>query len=453
MVPSEPIRAHSGFSPASAQSQHADRCSSAPSWTIGLLTFIALSNTLRADGLPADIPRASRARSAATCTSGRKLAMLLAFGPIGILADRIGRRQVFAAGLLFMAHRLCAVQLFDLGPGTRRATASSTRSASRRPRPCSARWSRTTRRIAPAALRVAITGVLNALGDHCRHRGLRPSAAVVRRARARRRRPPVITPIRRGRRLCFLTALVLAVGLKPGTAGAPDASGRRSGSSLAVAFAEARNPRIALAYVVRLHHARRARDSRHLHRALGHERRHRRRAWIPPRRSPKGASSFSPSPARRVAVAAVRHDLAAGPRQSRHWRRHLHRARRRGLSWARCSSTIRWRRIAIPLLILLGVGQISAFAGATTLIARRRRGGPGLRDRHVQHVRRERHPVVHGHRRRVCSTTFGPHAPFVFVGSPDRIGADRRRHHLPHQGAAARCSDRRRADPPAACTD
>lgn len=70
--------------------------------TIGLLTFIAIGTPyiLNAN---LGIPMENQGRVTGDLQVLNEIVMLLAFAPIGILADRISRRSVYAAGLLAMA--------------------------------------------------------------------------------------------------------------------------------------------------------------------------------------------------------------------------------------------------------------------------------------------------------------------------------------------------------------
>jgi len=69
--------------------------------TIGLLTYVAIGTpyVLNAN---LGIPAASQGRVTGDLQLLNEIVLLLVFAPIGILADRIGRREVYAAGLLAM---------------------------------------------------------------------------------------------------------------------------------------------------------------------------------------------------------------------------------------------------------------------------------------------------------------------------------------------------------------
>lgn len=69
--------------------------------TIGLLTYVAIGTpyVLNAN---LGIPAASQGRVTGDLQLLNEMVLLLVFAPIGILADRIGRREVYAAGLLAM---------------------------------------------------------------------------------------------------------------------------------------------------------------------------------------------------------------------------------------------------------------------------------------------------------------------------------------------------------------
>lgn len=69
--------------------------------TIGLLTYVAIGTpyVLNAN---LGIPAATQGRITGDLQLLNEIVLLLVFAPIGILADRIGRREVYAAGLLAM---------------------------------------------------------------------------------------------------------------------------------------------------------------------------------------------------------------------------------------------------------------------------------------------------------------------------------------------------------------
>ena len=70
--------------------------------TIGLLTFIAIG-TPYVLTTNLGIPQAEQGQIVGDFQFLNEIVMLLVFGPAGVLADRIGRREVYAVGLLAMA--------------------------------------------------------------------------------------------------------------------------------------------------------------------------------------------------------------------------------------------------------------------------------------------------------------------------------------------------------------
>jgi MFS family permease len=212
--------------------------------TIGLLTFIALTTPyVLTVGL--HIPQGEQGAISGDLHVWQELATLLAFGPIGLIADRIGRRQVYAGGMLLMGIGYALYSFSSSVPelmayrliyavGVAAATAMLGTVVADYPENRS------------RGIAVAITGVLNAIGIICVTVGLGrlPEIFVSRGAEAAAA-GHYANFIVAG--LCFLTALVLAVGLRPGlpvtrTVRPPFRELARR------AFAETRNPRIGLAY-------------------------------------------------------------------------------------------------------------------------------------------------------------------------------------------------------------
>ncbi len=70
--------------------------------TIGLLAFVSIG-TPYVLNVYLKIPLAEQGRITGDLAAWSEIALLLVFGPCGVLADRIGRRQVFAVGFVFMA--------------------------------------------------------------------------------------------------------------------------------------------------------------------------------------------------------------------------------------------------------------------------------------------------------------------------------------------------------------
>jgi len=212
--------------------------------TIGLLTFIALA-TPYVLTTSLHIPQSEQGTIIGNLHVWQEVATLLAFGPMGILADRIGRRQVFAAGLFLMGVGYALYSYSTSVPelvvyrliyavGVAGATAMLGTVIADYPQNRS------------RGIVVAITGVLNAVGIIAVTVGLGklPEMFAARGA----------APVAAGHYanlvvagFCFLTAVVLSIGLKPGL---PVHRVERPpfGELARRAFAEARNPRIALAY-------------------------------------------------------------------------------------------------------------------------------------------------------------------------------------------------------------
>ena len=70
--------------------------------TIGLLAFVSIG-TPYVLNVYLKIPQAEQGQIAGDLAAWNEIAMLLVFGPCGVLADRIGRKQVFTVGFIFMA--------------------------------------------------------------------------------------------------------------------------------------------------------------------------------------------------------------------------------------------------------------------------------------------------------------------------------------------------------------
>ncbi len=213
-------------------------------WSIGLLFFVTLA-TPYVMTVSLHIPQGEQGALSGDLQVWQEIAMLLTFGPIGIIADRIGRRQVYAAGLLFMGIGYALYSYATSVPelvvyrviyaiGVAGATAMLGTVIADYPENRSRGFT------------VAITGVLNALGIIfvIVVFGRLPQVFAQRGAdavSAGHYANLVVAGV------CVLTAVVLAVGLKPGlpvhkTERPPFLELARR------AFAEGRNPRIALAY-------------------------------------------------------------------------------------------------------------------------------------------------------------------------------------------------------------
>lgn len=70
--------------------------------TIGLLAFVSIG-TPYVLNVYLKIPLAEQGRITGDLAAWSEIALLLVFAPCGVLADRIGRRQVFSVGFIFMA--------------------------------------------------------------------------------------------------------------------------------------------------------------------------------------------------------------------------------------------------------------------------------------------------------------------------------------------------------------
>ncbi|MFZ1624952.1 MAG: MFS transporter [Gammaproteobacteria bacterium] len=70
--------------------------------TIGLLAFVSIG-TPYVLNVYLKIPLAEQGQIAGDLAAWNEIAMLLIFGPCGVLADRIGRKQVFTLGFILMA--------------------------------------------------------------------------------------------------------------------------------------------------------------------------------------------------------------------------------------------------------------------------------------------------------------------------------------------------------------
>ena len=211
---------------------------------IGLLAFISVSTPYILN-VYLKIPTAEQGQVAGDLAAWNEVALLLVFGPAGILADRIGRSQVFTVGFIFMGIAYALYPFADSLPeltayrvvyavGIGLATAMlQTISADY---PANASRGKST----------ALVGTLNGLGVIVLTVGL---GGMMKAFVARGQDPETAGYLAHFliAALCFISAAVVAAGLKKGTvvsmeARLPLPELVRSG------FAAARNPRIALAY-------------------------------------------------------------------------------------------------------------------------------------------------------------------------------------------------------------
>lgn len=212
--------------------------------SIGLLTFIALT-TPYVLTVGMHIPRSQQGAISGDLHVWQEVVTLLVFGPLGLLADRIGRRPVYATGLLLMGIGYALYGYTTTVPelyfyrliyaiGVAAATAMLGTIVADYPENRS------------RGLTVALTGVLNAVGIICVTVGLgRAPEFFVSRGADAAAAGHYANFIVAG--FCVLTAVVLAVGLKPGLP--VHRTSKPPFRELAKrAIFEARNPRVALAY-------------------------------------------------------------------------------------------------------------------------------------------------------------------------------------------------------------
>jgi MFS family permease len=212
--------------------------------TIGLLTFIALTTPYVLTVYLA-IPQSQQGAISGDLHVWQESMALLAFGPAGLLADRIGRRQVYAGGMLLMGTGYALYSYSTSVPvliGFRLLYALGVAAATAMLGTVIADYPQNRSR----GITVAITGVLNAMGIICVTVGLgRLPETFVARGADDAAAGHYANFVVAG--LCALTALVVAFGLKPGLP--VHRSERPPFRELARrALGEARNPRVGLAY-------------------------------------------------------------------------------------------------------------------------------------------------------------------------------------------------------------
>ena len=211
---------------------------------IGLLAFVAVSTPYILN-VYLKIPPAEQGRIVGNLAAWNEVALLMVFGPAGILADRIGRSQVFTVGFIFMGIAYALYPFADsvteltgyrivYAVGIGLATAMLQTIAADYPANAS------------RGKATAFIGTLNGLGVLVLTVGL---GGLMKGLVARGQDPEtagyLVHFLIAG--LCFISAAVVAAGLKKGTGVSreqrpPMAQLVRSG------FSAARNPRIALAY-------------------------------------------------------------------------------------------------------------------------------------------------------------------------------------------------------------
>jgi MFS family permease len=212
--------------------------------TIGLLTFVAVGTpyVLSAN---LGIPLAEQGRVTGDLTFFNEIALLAVFGPVGVLADRIGRREVFALGLFVMgiAYALYpfATSLGEL-TAYRMIYAAGIAAATGMLGTLIADYPQSQSR----GKMVALGGTLNGLGVVSVTVGLGGLLKTfVNGGMSARDAGELGHLIVAG--LCIFSAILIQIGVRPGT---PVAKEERPpvGELVRSAFFEARNRRIALAY-------------------------------------------------------------------------------------------------------------------------------------------------------------------------------------------------------------
>jgi MFS family permease len=212
--------------------------------TIGLLTFVTVG-TPYVLSAHLGIPLEEQGRVTGDLTFFNEIALLAVFGPVGVLADRIGRREVFALGLFVMG---IAYALYpfasSLGELTayRMLYAAGIAAATGMLGTLIADYPQSQSR----GKMVALGGTLNGLGVVSVTAGLGGlMKAFVNQGADPEAAGQYAHLIVAG--LCILSAIIIQIGVRPGT---PVAKEERPpvGELVRSAFLEARNPRIALAY-------------------------------------------------------------------------------------------------------------------------------------------------------------------------------------------------------------
>jgi MFS family permease len=378
--------------------------------TIGLLTFIALS-TPYVLTVYLEVPQNRQGAVSGYLHTFQEVIALAVFGPIGVLADRIGRRQVYVGGLLMMGIGYALYSFASSLPelyAYRFVYAIGIAAATGMLGTIPADYTEDRSR----GLAIAATGVLNGIGVLCVIFGLRglPQFFESRGASHEAAGHDAHFVVAG---LCFLFAVLMAVGLKAGT---PVARAQRPPvrelfrSGVSEAFS---NARIALSYACAFI----ARSDLVL---LG-----------------TYASLWGTTAAFAKGMGATQ-AIAQGGRV-------FGTASLAALLWLPVIGIVldRVNRVtgviicmtiacigymstiliddvlsisALPLLLLLGMGQISAFAGAQTLIAKEAQ--PATRGSVIGMFN------ICGAAGILISTAvggvlfdqIGPHAPFMFVG-------------------------------------
>lgn len=211
---------------------------------IGLLAFVAVSTPYILN-VYLKIPLAEQGQVAGDLAAWNEVALLLVFGPAGVLADRIGRSQVFSVGFIFMGIAYALYPFADSLPeltayrvvyavGIGLATAMLQTISADYP----ANGSR--------GKSTALVGTLNGIGVLVLTVGLGGlMKSFVSRGQDAETAGYIVHLLVAG--LCFVSAALVAAGLKKGAV-----VGQTERLPLTVllfsGFSAARNPRIALAY-------------------------------------------------------------------------------------------------------------------------------------------------------------------------------------------------------------
>ncbi|MCC7330574.1 MAG: MFS transporter [Gammaproteobacteria bacterium] len=212
--------------------------------SIGLLAFVAIG-TPYVLNVYLQVPASEQGQITGDLAAWTEIALLLIFGPAGILADRIGRRQVYAVGYVFMgigyllyplAGSVAALtgyrMVYALGVGLATAMLQTTL----------ADYPENNSRGKASA----IVGMLNGLGVVILSVGL---GGLMKSFVSNGWDPAMAGYLAHGvvAGLCFLSAVVVARGLQPGT-GISREQRLSVGELVHSGLAAARNPRIAFAY-------------------------------------------------------------------------------------------------------------------------------------------------------------------------------------------------------------
>lgn len=379
--------------------------------TIGLLTFIALSTPFVLT-VYLQIPQGEQGAVSGYLHTFQEVIAIAVFGPIGVLADRVGRRAVYVGGLVLMGAGYSLYSFANSMPELytyRFIYAIGIAAATGMLGTIAADYTQDRSR----GLAVAATGILNAIGVITVAVGLgRLPQFFVERGASQEAAGHDAHFVVAG--LCFAFALLLAVGLKSGTPVAREARPPvrelfRSG------FAEARNnPRIALSYVCAFI----ARSDLVLLGTYSV-------LWGTTAATAKGMDAAQ-------ALAEGRKVFAIASTAALLWLFvvgfMLDRLNRvTGVIVCMTIACLGYMgtiliddplsKAAIPLIVLLGMGQISAFAGAQTLISKE--AGQATRGSVIGMFN------MFGAVGILVSTfiggilfdSIGPYAPFVFVGT------------------------------------